>query len=354
MDAKRIIVVLFNKFLKISHQKMPKIYDLWRDKFNFPTLILIIACITGIIHLFSYLIPFTDDAFVVANMQPVAADVSGYITQLYVKNGQHVQKGAPLFKVFDTPYKLALKKAHSQYEEALAHIDVITQETKKNEDLLKMVTARLNKAQYEYTLKKNQSVNRAISQLEIKQLGYDVQSLTNEVQSLHQQLVIDNKQIAETQKKAAALKAEVDNAKVNLHLTTVRAGANGIIDNLYLSVGTSIIQHQPLFSLVNTDVWYVQANFNETDLRHVRPGDKATIVLRMYYFDKVFHGEIVNHVWAADRQTINSRTQQQVVFNNNEWLNLPQRFPLQIKILDPDPHYPLNPGASAYVYIHTR
>jgi multidrug resistance efflux pump len=332
---------------------MLKIYDLWRDKFNFPTLILIVACIFASIHLFSYLIPFTDDAFVVANVQPVAADVSGYITHLYIKNGQHVKKGDRLFKVFDTPYKLALKKAHAQYEEAIAHIEVITQETKKNEDLLKMVTARLNKAQYEYTLKKNQSVNRAISQLEIKQLNYDVQSLANEVKSLRQQLVIDSKQINEAQKKAASLKAEVDNAKVNLHLTTVRAGANGIIDNLYLSVGTSIIQHKPLFSLVNTDIWYVQANFNETDLRHVRPGDKATIVLRMYYFDKVFHGEIVNHVWAADRQTINQRTQQQVVFNDNEWLNLPQRFPLQIKILDPDPRYPLNPGSSAYVYIRT-
>ena len=88
-------------------------------------------------------------------------------------------------------------------------------------------------------------------------------------------------------------------------------------------------------------------------MRHARPGDRVTIVLRMYYFEKIFHGVIVNHVWAANRQNINARTQQQVVVNRNEWLNLPQRFPLQIKVLDPDPRYPLNPGASAYVYIHT-
>lgn len=332
---------------------MPQIYNFWRDKFSFPTIILVLACIVGIFHFFSYLIPFTDDAFVVTNVQPVAADVAGYITKIYVHNGEHVKKGQPLFKVFDTPYKLALAKAQSSYEEALVHIDVIQQETKKNEALLKMAEADLRKKEYEYSLKKAQSVTQAVSHLEIKELAYDVESLTNNVKALRQQLIIDDRQTTETKKKAHALKAILDNAKVNLALTTVRAGSNGIVDNMYLSIGTPIIQHQPLFSLVNSDAWYIQANFNETDLRYVRPGDKVTIILRMYYFQKIFHGIIVNHVWAADRQNTNSRSQQQVVVNVNEWLNLPQRFPLQIKILDADPHYPLNPGASAYVYVHT-
>ncbi len=332
---------------------MPKIYSFWRDKFSFPTIILVLACIVGIFHFFSYLIPFTDDAFIVTNTQAVAADVAGYITDIYVHNGQHVKKGQPLFKVFDTPYKLALAHAQSSYEEALIHIEVIQQETKKNEALLKMTLADLHKKQYEYDLKKNQSVNQAISHLEIRELAYDVESLTNHVQALRQQLLIDDRQSAEAKKKAHALKAVLDNAKVNVDLTTVRAGSNGIVDNMFLSVGTPIIQHQPLFSLINSDSWYVQANFNETDLRYVRPGDEVIIVLRMYYFEKIFHGVIVNHVWAADRQNTNPRSQQQVVVNVNEWLNLPQRVPLQIKILDPDPRHPFNPGASAYVYVRT-
>ena len=333
---------------------MTKIYDFWKDKFNLPTVILIVAAVVGIIHIFSYLIPFTDDAFVVTNVQPVAADVSGYITEIYVKNGQKVKKGDLLFKVFDTPYKLAYAKAEASYEEAIANIDVIDQETLKNKDNLNTAIANLNKVKYEYSLKSKQLVNRSVSQLEIQKLVYDIQSLSSQVSSLKKQLTIDDKQIIQQKKKVAALKAEMDNAKVNVELTTVRSSADGIVDNMYLSVGTPIMQHQPLFSFVNTDSWYIQANFNETDLRYVRPGDKVIIVLRMYYFDRVFHGEIVNNVWAADRQQVNSRTQQQTVKNDNEWLNLPQRFPLQIKILDPDPKYPLNPGASAYVYIKTR
>ncbi|MDQ5920904.1 MAG: HlyD family secretion protein [Pseudomonadota bacterium] len=332
---------------------MVKIYDFWRDKLNLSTIIIFLGCIAGLIHFFSYLFPFTDDAFVVTNTQPVAADVSGYITDIYVKNGQKVHRGDPLFKVFDTPYKLAYAKYKSNYEEVLANIEVIREQTAKNRDIVNTNIALLNKVKYEYSLKSRQLVNRSISQLEIQKLKYDIQSLSSQINSLQKQLIIDDKQIIQQQKKAASLKAEMDNAQVNINLTTVQAGSDGVVDNMYLAVGTPIVQHQPLFSFINTDQWYVQANFNETDLRFVRPGNKVLVILRMYYFDKIFHGEIINNIWAADRQVISPHTQQQTVKNNNEWLNLPQRFPIQIKILDPDPKYPLNPGASAYVYVKT-
>lgn len=332
---------------------MVKIYDFWKDKFNFPTLIIVVALIIGVIHFFSYLIPLTDDAFVVTNSQPVAADVSGYITALYVKNGQKVKKGDPLFQVFAKPYQLAYEKALADYKEAQAAIAVIDEQTAKNKALLSSMTQNLGKAKYEYDLKQNPRVSRSVSELEIKKLGYDVNSLEEQVNALKNQIKIDDKQLLQQQQKVAALKAVMDNAKVNLDLTTVRAGSDGMVDNMYLSLGTPVNQRQPLFSFISTDEWYVQANFNETDLRYVRPGDKVTIILRMYYFDRVFHGEVVNNLWVASRQNTATHNQQQVVQNENEWLKLPQRMPLQIKITDPDPKYPLNPGASAFVYIHT-
>jgi multidrug resistance efflux pump len=157
--------------------------------------------------------------------------------------------------------------------------------------------------------------------------------------------------VLEQQKKVSALKAEMDNAAVNLNLTIVRAPTDGTVDNMYISKGTPVKIHKPLFSFIDTSNWWVQANFNETDLRRIRPDDEAIILLRMYYFTKIFHGRVVNTIWAADRQNTVIRTQQQKVANENEWLLIPQRLPLQIQILDPDPNHPLQPGASAYVYI---
>ena len=332
---------------------MVKIYDVVTDKFNLPTIIVTVAVIIGFFHLFSYLFPFTDNAFVVTNVQTVAADIEGYVTEIYVKNGQRVKKNDPLLKVFEKPYYLSHQKTKADYEEALVTIRVLEETLHKNQALLAAKQATLAKVNYEYSLKNNPAVQRSVSVLEIKKLSYDVQSLTNTITSLVRQVAINQQQILQQRKKVASLHAEMANANVNLQLTSVRAGSDGIIDNMYLSIGTPVTRHGPLFSFINTDEWYIQANFNETDLRYVRPGDKVLIILRMYYFQKIFHGIIVNNIWAANRQITSLRTQQQTVLNNNQWLNLPQRFPLQIKILDPDPKYPLNPGASAYVYIKT-
>lgn len=332
---------------------MVTLYKFWKDKFNLPTIIMIVAVFIGFFHFFSYFFPFTDDAFVVSNTQTVAADVSGYITKIYVNNGQRVTKGSPLFQVFATPYRLAYQKAKAEYEEAIAGIAVLEEEAKKDKSLLAAIQSTQAKIAYEYKLKKNSSLDRSVSRLEVQQLEYDITTLTHQGQALESQLAMNAKQKIQQEKKIKALKAEKNNRKVMLDLTCVRAGANGIVDNMYLAVGTPVTARTPLFSFINTDQWYVQANFNETDLRYVRPGNKVTIILRMYYFKRIFHGEIVNQIWAVNRQKTALRNQQQIVINNNQWLNLPQRFPLQIKITDPDPNYPLNPGASAYVYIKT-
>ncbi len=333
---------------------MNKIIDICKDKLNLPTIIVIIAVVIGIINLYSYLFPFTDNAFVVANNQTVAADVSGYVSEIYVKNGEKVTKGTPLFKVFDKPYQLAVAKSQANYEEALAACDEQRQATAKNQQTLQEAEANLAKANYEYKLKSNPSVSNSVSELEIKQAMYTVKSLTGQVNALKTQLRMDEKALVQKEKKVEAAKASLASDEVNLEETVVKAGADGVIDNMYLAIGTPVNAHQALFSLVNTGEWFIQANMYETDLRKVRPGDKAIIVMRMYYFDKIFHGVIVNNLWVTDRQTINSRTQQQTVASDNEWLNLPQRVPLSIKVIDPDPKYPLNPGTSAYVYIQTK
>lgn len=321
---------------------------------SFPIVVVIIGLLIGIYHLFSYLVPFTDNAFVVTNVTPIAADVSGYITKIYVKNGQPVKKNDPLFVVYQKPYRLAYETLKAHYEEAIEKIKLIERQTDKTRALLKAADFKLQKSKYEYNLKKASNVAQAISLLEIKKLQYDMQMAMHNKDSLQKQIAVEDQEIVTQRKQVKSLKAEMDNAEVNLKLTIVRAPSNGVIDNMYIAIGTPITIHQPLFSFIDTTHFWIQANMDETDLRRVRVGDKVTIMLRMYYFDKIFHGKIVNTLWAADRQETSARTQQQKISNENQWLLLPQRFPIQIEILDPNPRYPLNPGASAYVYIHTR
>lgn len=317
-------------------------------------LVVLLAFVIGIFHLFSYLIPFTDNAFVVTNVTPVAANVSGFITEIHVRNGQAVKKNQPIFTVYRVPYELAYQQAEADYQEGIKKIIVFEKEIKRANALIKSTDAELAKVNYELSLKTSKYVAQAVSTLEVKKLSYDADTLKNKRISLQQEVEVFLAKIEQQKHTIESLRAQRDNAKVNLDLTIVRAPSDGVIDNMYVSVYTPIKIHQPIFSFIDTSNFYIQANFNETDLRNVRVNDKAYIVLRMYYFDKVFHGEVVNSLWAAERQMTSAKSQIQLVSNENEWLLLPQRFPLQIKILDPDPNYPLNPGASAYVYISTK
>ncbi len=333
---------------------MNRIIDICKDKINFPIVIIIIAIIIGAVSFFSYLIPFTDNAFVVANNQTVAADVSGYISKIYVVNGQKVKQGQPLFQVYDEPYKLALAKSTAAYQQAKSSLDEQIQQIAKDNAALKSSQINLDKAKTEYAMKSNPLASNSVSALDIKNAKYSVQSLEQQVSSDLTQLKIDQSRLSQKQQAVEQAKASMNSDKINLDETLVRAGSDGVVDNMFLSVGTPVNQRQPLFSFVNTSKWFIQANMNETDLRKVRPGDKALIWLRMYGLERVFHGVIVNNLWVTDRQNTTARSQQQVISANNEWLNLPQRVPLLIEVSDPDPQFPLNPGVSAYVYIQTK
>ncbi|MDX2346281.1 MAG: HlyD family secretion protein [Legionella sp.] len=330
---------------------MLKILKVSKNEINLPVIVIAIALLLITYHIFSYMIPFTNNAFVATNVTPIAADVSGYITDIYIKNGQAVKQDDPLVKVYQEPYRLALAYAEATYEQAIEQVKVIERQTNKTRDLFHAAMFDYEKAKLKFKLKNNPSVSQAIPVIEVRILKYNLQAMEKQKDALDKQIKVEEQQIVEQRKKIKALKAERDNAQINFNLTIVRAPTDGIIDNMYISKGTPVKIHKPLFSFIDTSSWWVQANFNETDLRRIRPDDEAIILLRMYYFTKIFHGRVVNTIWAADRQNTVSRTQQQKIANENEWLLIPQRLPLQIQILDPDPHHPLQPGASAYVYI---
>lgn len=319
--------------------------------FTLANTIIFIGILTTLIYLFSYLFPFTDNAFVVNNVRPVAALTSGYITDLYVKNGDVVQKGQKLFTVFKRPYAYA----HDQFiadlasaQSKLAALKATYQRDLKLSEIEKRNYIKTKQDDDKY--RKGYRL-RSVSLITMQNSEQDTKAARNRWKASLEQLEIDTHQIAAQESDIQSIRAQLKNAKVNLNLTDVYAQGNGIVQNLFFTLGTPVNVNQPLFSLIDTDTIYIQANFNETDLRNVRQGSKVLVFPRMYLGRKLFHGVIESDYWAANRQLVDNRTQLQNVTNENQWILLPQRLPVIIKITDPDPHYPLRLGSSAYVYI---
>lgn len=315
--------------------------------------VLSFALIAALYYFFSFIIPFTNNAFVVANVRPVAAIVSGYVTNLYVKNEQYVHKDQPLFTVFQKPYQLTYKKLGEQVNTAKVDLQSLQYQLQKDKQLLIQYTQEYNKVHLNYLRNKAVLKSGAVSEIDVKNWQFEDQASMAKVNMQKQQMSLDEKNIISLQHRIKALTYELNYAKVNLDQTTVYAQSNGRIQNMYLSLGTPIEVNKPIFSFVDTDNLYIQANFNELDLRLVKAGDQVYIIPRMYFGTKVYHGKVVSQAWAANRQLTNRKSQLQTVANNtNNWILLPQRFPVQIKITDYDhKHYPLPIGATCYVII---
>lgn len=326
--------------------------DIIKHKFPFTVALCVLGFI--VIYHFSYLFPFTNNGFVIANISPVGANVSGYITEIYVKNEQMVKKGQPLFTVFKTPYELAYVKAKNDVAEAEANLVVLTKQVEKTELLIQAQKALYEKSQFDYQHNKSALADHAVSKLIVNTTLKDKNAAFNQLKALEKELELNHQQLISQNMKIKSLIAVMDNAKVDLDETTVYAKHNGSVVDMFSAPGTPIKIRTPIFALTDTDILFVQANFNETDLRRVRPGNKVSIFPRMYFGSKIYHGVILSRNWSASRLQFHKSTQLQIVRNTeSNWFLLPQRLPVQIKITDYDPeHYPLSIGASTYVYIH--
>ena len=323
-------------------------------KFNFATLIFATGGVIALGYLTTYWFPVTDNAFVVENTTSLSSAVSGHIQEIYVQNGQNVKAGDQILRIKPEKYKFEYSGVKAQYDQALVGLQVIAARINVTKLDLKAAQDQLERMKYEYKQKNDPAVSKGIPQIELKTLEYNIKSQADIVASLAQQIVLEQTELKQAQVGIQTLKAASEKAALDLEDTLVVAPADGYIQNLYLGAGSSAVAHMGLFKFVDTANTYIQANFNETDLANVHAGDEVLIFPRTYFGRKVFHGVVMSDNWSVERQHIIPLVENQVIISQNHWLNLPQRLPVQIKVLDNDKNYQLRPGMSAYVYIRTK
>ena len=142
--------------------------------------------------------------------------------------------------------------------------------------------------------------------------------------------------------------AKVDQAKLNLSDTEVRAPVDGVVAELELRPGSTVKAGVVLFALVDEQHWWVDANFKETALLRIQPGQPATVRVDMYP-GKEFAG-VVDSVSPASGAAFSLLPPENATGN---WVKVTQRFPVKVLLKDLRPQYPLRIGASSSVTIDT-
>jgi membrane fusion protein (multidrug efflux system) len=293
----------------------------------------------------------TENAYINADVVSVAAQVNGRVIAVYIKDNQHVHKGDPLFDIDPQPFNIALERAQA---------DLATAKQKAREDNAEVEAARALVAQAEtdfanarstYARDKELVDQHFLSQQSLDDAQTRMQALQATLEQARAKLTKALSVPVKTSERGDVLKAQaaIDQAKLDLAHTHVTASENGQISNLTLTAGSLVGIGVPLFALIEDNSFHIDANFKETELPGIHPGQPVDIQIDMYP-GQHFKGT-VDSISGGTGTAFSLLPPQNATGN---WVKIAQRVPVRIRLAPTDADHPLRIGATATVSVQLR
>jgi membrane fusion protein (multidrug efflux system) len=297
----------------------------------------------------------TDDAFIAARQFAIAPKVSGYVVAVPVTDNQHVNKGGVIAKIDQRDYLTALEQANAQVTAAKAGIANVDAQIATQNAQIAASQAQVTQAQANLELAQ---VTWGRDKPLVKQGWATAQQGTTDVQGMKaQQAAVDSAkaalnvaerqidtlkaQRASAEAKLAQAQAQLDQAKLNLSYTTVTADQPGRVVNLTGAVGQYAQPGTNLSMFVPDQIW-VTANFKETQLDRMRPGQPVDIEIDAYP-ERDFHGHVAS-VQPGSGPAFSLLPPENATGN---YVKIVQRVPVKVILENPPTDVSLGPGMSA-------
>jgi len=300
----------------------------------------------------------TENAYVKADIIHVSSEVPGRVVEVGVKDHALVKPGDLLLKIDPEPYRLALDRAEAELDQTKARVGALRAEyheaiaeLKEAEDKIQFFDAQRDRQKR----LADKGVGKAFF-FEEADANADaararVTASRQKMQRVLAQLVgnpqIDTAAHPLVREKLAAR----DRAQLDLDRTIVRAPLGGLAVNVKLLPGEHVRAATPLFALISDASPWVEANFKETELTHVRPGQTATVVLDIY----------PDVTWQAEVESISPATGAEFALlppqnASGNWVKVVQRLPVRLKLKPADSAdpLPLRAGMTATVTVDTQ
>ena len=356
-----------------------------RKKFlGFFALILLIAAILyAIWALFLNNSVSTDNAYVGAETAQITSMVSGQVAQVVVKDTQTVHRGDVLVRIDDRDAKIALAqaeaelaKAKRQYKQTAANSSSLNSQVVVRADEINSAKAQVAQAQADYdkaTLELNRRAQLAASGAVSKEELTKAQSAV-ETAKAGLELAKAGLAQASSSRKAAestlaanealiqgvsetstpdvqVAQAHVEQAQLDLERTVIRAPVDGVVTRRNIQVGQRVAPGTSMMMIVPLNDLYVDANFKESQLKKVRPGQAVTLTSDLYGDDVEYHGKVMG--FSGGTGSAFALIPAQNATGN--WIKVVQRLPVRIA-LDPKElaEHPLRVGLSMEAQIDLK
>ncbi|MCJ2184392.1 efflux RND transporter periplasmic adaptor subunit [Novosphingobium sp. 1949] len=317
----------------------------------------------------------TDNAYVGANTAQVTPLVGGPVRDVLVDDTQRVKRGDVLVRLDDTDAKLAYARAQAQFATARRKVEglmatdrgLAAQIASRTADQMRakaqLVAARsdLDKAKIDLQRREALMSSGSVSGDELTiarnalataQANLAAARATDAQMSANRDTAIGDRDASqaliarttvETNPEVLAARAELDQARVNLERTVIRAPVDGIVSRRQVQVGQRVQPGQTLMVVVPLQAAYVDANFKEVQLAKVRPGQTVTLVSDLYGDAVRYKGRVVGFSGGTGAAFAVVPAQNAT----GNWIKVVQRLPVRIA-LDPKQlaEHPLQVGLS--------
>jgi membrane fusion protein (multidrug efflux system) len=304
----------------------------------------------------------TDDAFIDANTTQMASRVSGQVTALLFQDNQHVAAGQVLLTIDPRDFQAKLDQAQAQQASAEASLDqaraqVLVQAANLDQARANVIVAQSDLVQARQDYERFQAVNpRAVTRQQIDASTASFHAAQARLQASQQMVNGAQAQVHAAEAQVLAAQAQIRQAAANteaarlqLSYCTIAAPVAGIVTHRTADTGNYVAQGQPLFALVQDGRW-VTANFKETQLAYIRPGQAVDLSIDAVP-SGVFHGK-VDSFQAGTGSAFSTLPAENATGN---YVKIVQRLPVKIVIEDGRlREYPLAPGMSVVPEVRVR
>jgi membrane fusion protein, multidrug efflux system len=298
----------------------------------------------------------TNDAFVRAAKVTLNARVAGQVVEIAVRDNQPVRQGQVLVQIDPEPYQIAVDMAEARLASARLQIDGLKATYRQQQAELESAKDSTAYDEREYYRKKalvadDFTPREVYDQTEtaLKVSRQHVASIEQQVANTVVALNGDPNIEVDRHPTVRAAKAQLDRARLDLSYATVTAPDDGTVARVDdLQVGNFVNAGAPVFSLLSSRRIWIEANFRETGLTHMRPGQDATIDVDAYP-DRSFQAHVVSMSpgTGSDFAVLPPENA------TGNWVKVVQRLPVRLELDKLDPDWPLFSGISVTARVDT-
>jgi membrane fusion protein, multidrug efflux system len=306
----------------------------------------------------------TDDAYVRANNTTLGARVSGHVAAILPRDNSIVRAGDVVFRIDDGDYRIAVDAARSRIATQQATIDRIGRQVTALESAAEQAKAQLASADAalkragldfdrQQTLSTKGFASRAA--FEVSEASRDqgiaaVKSAQAAYDAARDNVEVTKAQQAEARAQLAEFQTQLAKAERDLAFTSVRAPVDGTFSNRLVNTGDFIQAGQRLANVVPLNDVFIDANYKETQLKRIRPGQPVKISVDAYGHRK-FAG-IVDSISPAAGSVFTLLPPDNATGN---FTKIVQRLPVRIRVpKDVAKQNLLRAGMSVYITVDTR